>query len=62
MAAKPSLASRLFQHGREIASDVLVLGGIGAMVYGVAQVYPPAAWALAGLLGAAYGILLERRT
>lgn len=45
---------------RATASDMLLLGGAAAMIYGVSLVHVPAAWAFAGLLAALSGWLLGR--
>jgi hypothetical protein len=41
---------------------VLLILGAGAVVMGVAQVFPPAAWIVGGLACIALGILPLRRT
>lgn len=44
------------RHLPQLVLDVVALAGIGAVVYGVALIYQPAAWILGGLvafLGAA---------
>jgi hypothetical protein len=40
---------------RELASDRLLLGGTGAIVYSVALVSVPAAWIFGGLVAALAG-------
>lgn len=43
---------------REAISDLLILGGCAATVWGVAQIYVPAAWMLGGFCAAGYGWLV----
>jgi len=53
------------KHLPQLVLDLVALGGLAGMVYGVALIYPPAAWILGGLLATAgaAGVsrLLERR-
>ena len=46
---------------REAISDLLILGGAGAAVFGVSQVFVPAAWTLGGICAAGYGWMMGRR-
>lgn len=41
-------------------ADVLLPGGLTAFVYGVAQVWQPAAWMVGGLIAAVLGWQLAR--
>lgn len=38
------------------ARDLLFFGGIAAICYGVALIYPPAAWIIGGAASAALGV------
>ena len=42
---------------RVLALDVVFVAGVAALVYGVAQVYQPAAWILGGLVTAAAALV-----
>ena len=54
--------ARLKGAAREVASDALIIGGLGAICFGAAQVSAPAAWALGGAFAAAFGYLIGRTT
>lgn len=41
--------------------DVVGLGGAGALVYGIWQIYQPAAFIVAGVLAIAVSFMLARR-
>ena len=41
--------------------DAVGMAGLGAFVYGVHQVYAPAAWMVGGLLGAGFALVIVSR-
>ena len=49
------------RHLPQLALDLVALGGLAAVVYGVALIYAPAAWILGGLVAAATAAGLSRR-
>jgi hypothetical protein len=45
----------------QLALDLFGLAGLGAVVYGVHQIYGPAAWIVGGLLGFGAAAAIARR-
>ena len=45
---------------RELLSDVAILGGAAAIVFGVSLLHPAGAWIVGGVLVGAFGVLLGR--
>lgn len=46
---------------RGLAPDALMLAGVAAISYGVAQVFPPAGWIVSGGFAFAFGLMAARR-
>lgn len=44
------MRAKLFAIAPSYLGDLMILAGAGVLVYGVHQVYPPAAWIVAGII------------